>query len=852
MSNWLRRVWHLINRPRFERELAREMRAHQEQMGDAGSFGNTHRLLERSRDAWGWNWLDDSMQDLRQGVRALVRTPAFTVTAILILTFGIGLNLTLFQMANIVLLRPPKIQHPETLAHLYRQSPRWNSSGIPYVAAQQIARDNPALSAVLLEASTPMRWGEESIGILTSFVSPNWYSELGYGALAGRVFVPAIDGKPDAPPAVVVSHDFWRSVLGSNPSVVGTTVHLNKRAATLVGIMPAEFPGLGLDLPAVWLPINQRDYYYPDSPFLREWDTNNTALYGRLKDGISAAAARDRLKVTMAALHAQRPENIANDEWLEPIMGSANFMRASERMQIVGVMSLLGALTSLVLLVAAANLGNLVLSRATGRARELGVRIALGARRSRIVRQLLIETLPLGLAGAAGGLIFATWASQIIAALAGLPEYLEFGPDWRAVLVSLGLCLAALALVGALPAWKVSQQELTAAIKDGGQQVSIRLDRARIRRLLLAAQVAGSCLLLAVSVMMARSLQRVLTTDIGFEFEQSAVLDAGLARLGVEDDAARTYWAEVKERVMANPETLGSAIALAAPFGGRVNETGYDETRPLRVIANHVDPGFFSLLEIPIIEGRTFEPGDDPLTAIVISRTLATRMYGTTDVVGEGFPRTAPTDTVLGVAGDAHTIKVGRMGVAELYRPLAPADYNEAVLIARARTDAARLRPVLNEAAAIDSRVFPGVRLLRDDFRRQTRDPRIASGVVVSIGLLTLLLACIGIFGVVSYGVALRKKEIGIHLALGATARAILRLVMRQVLSPVSAGMVVGVAAAAPAAIVLSNSPMQLQSADPLAYGVAILIFASAGVTAAMLPALRALKSDPIRALRHE
>lgn len=852
MGTWFRRVWYLINRRRFERELSREMRAHREMMPDPKGFGDSHRLLERSRDAWGWNWLEDGMQDFLQGVRALARTPGFTVTAVLILTFGIGLNLTLFQMANIALLRPPNIQHPETLAHLYRQSPRWNSSGVPYVAAQQIARDNTALSAVLLEASTPMRWGEESIGVMTSFVSPNWFSELGYGALAGRVFVPAIDGDPDAPPAVVVSHDFWRSVLGSNPSVVGTTVHLNKRAATLVGIMPAEFPGIGLDLPGVWLPINQRDYYYPDSPFLSEWDQNNTAMYGRLKDGVSPAAARDMLRASMAALHEQQPEHFANDEWLEPIMGSANFMRASERMQIVGVMSLLGALTSMVLLVAAANLGNLVLSRATGRARELGVRIALGACRSRIVRQLLMETLPLGLAGAAGGLIFAAWASQAIAALAGLPEFLEFGPDWRAVLVSLGLCLAALALVGALPAWKVSQQELTAAIKDGGQQVSIRLDRARIRRLLLAAQVAGSCLLLAVSVMMARSLQRVLTTDIGFQFEHSAVLDAGLGRLGIKGDEARAYWTAVKERVDANPESLDSVIVLAPPFGDRIHETGYNETRPLRVISNHIEPGFFSLLEIPIIEGRTFAPGDDPSTAIVISRTLANRMYGTTGVVGKAFPKSEPTDTVVGVAADAHTIKVGRMGVAELYRPLAPADYDEAVLIARARTDAARLRPVLNEAAAIDSRVFPGVRLLRDDFQRQTRAPRIASGVVVSIGLLTLMLACIGIFGVVSYGVALRKKEIGIHLALGATARAILRLVMRQVLSPVSAGMVVGAAAAAPAAIVLSNSPMQLQSADPLAYAVAILIFASAGVTAAMLPALRALKSDPIRALRHE
>ncbi len=445
MGTFLRRVWHLVNRSRNERELVQEMQEHRGLMHDPATFGDTHRLLERSRDAWGWNWLDDCTQDLRQGVRALARTPAFTVTAVLILTFGIGLNLTLFQMANIALLRPPKIQHPETLAHLYRQSPRWNSSGVPYVAAQQIARDNPALSAVLLEASTPMRWGDGSIGVMTSFVSPNWFSELGYGPLAGRVFAAAIDGAADAPPAVVVSHDFWRSALGSDPSVVGTTVHLNNRAATLVGIMPPEFPGIGLDLPGVWLPINQHAYYYPDSAFLHEWDKNNTTMYGRLKDGVSPAAARDMLRAAMTALRTQQPEHFENDEWLEPIMGSSNFMRASERLQIVGVMSLLGALTGLVLLVAASNIGNLVLSRATGRARELGVRIALGARRSRIENNLVYDNRGDGLVVLAPGdatairfnTFFRLTSASVIARLREAFPDLPETPDAKTVFVKL-------------------------------------------------------------------------------------------------------------------------------------------------------------------------------------------------------------------------------------------------------------------------------------------------------------------------------------------------------------------------------------------------------------------------------
>jgi len=846
-----RRIWHLVNRRRHERDLVTEMHEHREMMSDPKGFGDPHRLLERSRDAWGWNWLDDASQDLKLGLRGLVRAPGFTVTAVLILAFGIGLNLTLYQMVNVALLRPPAIASPDTLARFDRQSPSWTSTGLPYVASQIVARDNTALSAVLLEAGTPMVWGE-STGTAASFVSANWFTELGYGPLIGRVFVPQIDGASDAPATVVVSHKFWRSQLGASPAVIGTSVVINKHAATLIGVMPANFPGLDLDQPAIWLPINQREHYYPDSAFLRSWETNNTAIYGRLKPGVSPQAAREMLKATMASLHAEQPDHFAADEWLEPLMGSVNFMRPGERIQILGVMSMIGALSSLVLVVAAANIGNLVLSRATGRARELGVRIALGARRSRIVRQLLVETLPLGMAGAIGGLAFSTWASSLVAALGDLPPYLDFSPDWRTMVVGLTLGVAALAVAGALPAWKVAQQELTAAIKDGGQQVSMRLDRARMRRLMVATQVAGSCLLLVIAAMTTRGLQRLLTSDLGFEYAQSALLESGLGQHGVSGEAARAYWSAVSERVRANPETLETALVLAPPLGGRIRETGYNDAPRLLVISNSVEPAYFSLMEIPLLSGRTFERGDDPTATVVISRRLAEQMYGSLDVLGKGFPKSEPTSFIIGVAGDAASIKVGAAGVAELYHPLALEDYEQAALIARARTDPTRLLPVLREAASIDPRVFPATRLLRDDFERRIFGTRMASGIAVAVGLLTLMLACIGIFGVVSYGVTLRTKDIGIHLAMGARRSAVLRLVMRQVLSPVAVGMLIGIAAAAPIGTALSRSPLQLQSADPVAYVGGFLVFGVAAAVAAMLPSMRVFRSDPIRALRHE
>jgi predicted permease len=850
MNNWLRRVWHLLNRRRFERELHREMQEHRELMPDPRDFGNPHRLLEQSRDAWGWNWLDDAGQDFRFGLRGLRRAPAFTLTSILILSFGIGVNLTLYQMANVVILRPPDIKEPSTLARFYRMTPESSSTGVPYPVAQFVARESAALSAVLAETPTGLTWGNDATFVEGSFVTPNWFDELGYGPLHGRGFIPRIDGAVDAPPVVVVSHEFWTTRLGSNPAAVGTTIHLNKRAATLVGVMSPEFPGVDLDSPDLWAPIEQRDYYYPDSSFLRDWDGGTISMYGRLAAGVSPASAREQLRSTMAAMHAEQPDRVKKDEWLEPLMATENFMRADERLGIIGVLSLIGLLSSLVLMVAAANIGNLVLSRATGRARELGVRIALGAKRSRIVRQLVVETLPLGLSGAVGALILATWVANTIAAVGGLPSHVDLNPDWREILLSLGLSALALAVIGAIPAWQVAQQELTASIKDGGQQVSIRLDRARVRRFMVAAQVAGSCLLLTVAGMMARNVQRIMTADLGFEYEQASVLEAGLDRYGIADAAARAYWSAVKERVLADPETLDAAMALAPPLGGRIHRSGYDDAQRLQVFANHVDPEFFKVMEIAIVAGRVFEPGDDPATTVIISRLLAQEMYGTFDVVGKGFPRSKPTDTIIGVSGDAHSMRIEANNVAELYRPLAAADYNDAVLIARARGDATRLLPVMRDAASVDARVVPGVRLLKEDFSRRLQEMQIPSAIAVATGVLTLLMACLGIFGVVSYGVAMRTREIGIHMALGARRPQLLQLILRQVLSPVTIGMVLGLVAAVPIGLVLSNGPFQLQSADPVVYLTALLVFATAATAAAM--ALRVLRADPLRALRHD
>lgn len=849
MGNWFRRVWYLLNRRRYERELLQEMRDHRESMHDPRSFGDTHRLLERSRDAWGWNWLDDAAQDLKMGLRGLMRAPAFAVTSILILTFGIGLNLTLYQMADAVLLRAPDLKSPETLVKFKRRSPGNSTSTVPYPLARAIERDNQVLSAVMVENQSSVVWGEELKHIPALFVSTNWFAELGGTASSGRVFSSAIDTARSEPVAVV-SHQFWRTYLASDPEIVGKVVEMNRHPVTVIGVTAREFVGTSIDQPDIWLVIDQREHVFPDSPFLQSWTTENAGMFGRLKDGVSADAARESLRALMAALGQQRPDVVREQEWLEPMLATVNFMDERQRANILGVLSLFGTLTTLVLVVAAANVGNLVLSRATGRSRELGVRVALGAGRMRIVRQLLIETTPMALAGAAGGLVLATWSATAIAAIGGMAPNLSFAPDWRAILIAIGSSVVAVMVIGLVPAWKIARQDLMAAIKDGGQQVSIRLDKARLRRFMMAAQVTGSCLILVLAAMMTRTLQRVLSDDLGFQYHQAAVLSPGLGRYGFTSDQALAYWNTVKERLAQRPDVAAAALALAPPLGRRISETTFEDAPGLEVIGNRVDPEFFEVMHIPLLRGRTFNPGDDPAGTVIVSRALAMAMYGGLDVLGRGFPRSKPTTTIVGVAGDAHAIKVEAVNTSEVYRPLLRDDATQVVLIARARGDAVTLLPVLREAALQDARIIPGIELLSDSFDRRVLATRISAGVASAIGVLTLAIACLGIFGVVSYGASLRIKEFGIHLALGAERASIVHLVVRNVVWPIGVGILLGVAAAAPIGMALTSSPVQVQTTDPGAYAGALLVFVMSAVAAALMPAMRVLQSDPVRALR--
>lgn len=806
------------------------------------------------------NSFESVWQDLSYALRSLWAAPGFTLGVCLTLSLAVGLNLAFVQILSVTVLQPPRIKDPDTLARFERRIMHQGSGRsqvVPYAAAQFIERHSNVLSAVLTQTVDEVAWGEaEDKNIRCAYVSANWFDELGYGAAFGRVFAEEIEESPDARPVVILSHEFWRRSFHQNPGVVGSTVWVNKRPAVVIGVAPQTFPGLRLQDRDVWLPIDQHEYFVPGSNFRAD---GFVEMYGRLQPGISAASAKAGLQTLLHELAKQTPTEYQEGEWLEPYLGAVGFEAPEERRQTWLVALGVGGLTVMVFLVACANLSNLILSRSLGRLRELGVRTALGATPWRVMRLVVTESALLATAGSAGGWMLGDWASRLFAVYVELPSYLDLAPDWRTVLAAGCAAALAISIAGLLPAWRLVRCGLLDVLQDGGQQATARFEKGRLRRAMVAIQVAGSCLLLVIAVMTVLGLQRMLG-PAGFQFEHIAVLEAPLYKYGIFGGSARSYWEQVMDEVAMHPETERMTIASLAPLGDRLAETTFRDAPGLQVTDLRVDPRFFSVTRIPILFGRTFEASDKSDygasdksdTAVIVSRTLAVETYGTANVVGRRFPRGSKGSTIVGVVGDAPLIKYQAPDVAERYRPVdLEAPYPMLLLVA-AKTDPERLLAPMRRAAQVaDSRVIPEVRLLRADFAERLRLPRLIAFTAAVIASIVLLLVGLGVFAIVSYSASLREREIGIRRALGARPGSIVRLLSVQLGAPVSIGILGGVFAAIYFEKLLESQFVYLRSAEPLVYAASILILAGSGSLAVFLSALKAIRSEPLDSLRH-
>jgi len=826
--------------------------------------------------------LDTLRQDLRFAFRQLRRSPGFAVAAVLTLALGIGANTAIFSIADAALLRKPPVVQPDRLAAVYttcrRGAPRCSSSYPDYLDYRARASTLSDLAAYTwFTASLGAGAGAQSPDLVTvQLVSGNYFSLLGVLPGRGRLIRPDDDRRGGARRVAVLSRSLWRSRFGSDPDVVGRTIQLNGSSFRVVGIAPAGFTGLQLQGgPDLYVPLLAggaitKGFFDLDARFEERGSRWIFGLVGRLAPGATVEQARAQLLAVSQELRTEEPDARGpRSITVDPISGY--ILPVGARESLVRFVVLLVGVVAFSLLLAGANLANLLLARAARRQREIGMRVALGAGRGRLARQLLTESLALALIGGGAGIVVGVWALRLLAGF-DLPGGVTIGDlgvalDGRMLLIALGVSVVTGLLFGVIPALRATRPD-PGAILRAGHGSRIVGGRSRLRRVLVAVQVALCLTLLVGSGLFLRTLNRSLAFDPGFRTDGVAVgrFDLSLLRYGNAD--GQRFIHALLDRARHLPGVDAASVGSIVPFqqGGfsatlaKVDgyQPGPDEE--LRVVYAYVAPDYFRTLGIPLLRGRGIEVTDDGSAphVMVVSRTMARRWWPGRDPIGGRVTLGSTTFRVVGVADDAEWRSLGETAVPYAFLPLAQSRDRAAggplALIVHRPGDAASVLPAIRSAArSVDPRVsFTTLRTMRDQLARVLMPQRMGAMLLTLFALLGLVLSTVGIFGVVSFTVARETRHIGIRMALGARRRDVIALVVRGMALPVLGGLAAGVAASLLLAGSLRQFLFGVQPHDPLTFVALGTLLALVALAATLIPARRAARIDPMEALRYE
>jgi predicted permease len=850
MLDLFRRLYYLIHRRRLERELANDMEFHREMAAREGraNFGNALALREQAREAWGWTWLDRLAQDVRYAVRTLRKSPGFSLAAVLMLAVGIGVNCAVFGFFNLMMLRPLDVRDPGSLLRFHRRGTNQYAFAVPYPEAAFLAEHARTVSMIGVNTSSVSIEDEEK-PLEANFVTANFFRELGGASNLGRTLDPLLDAGADANPAIVLSHGFWLRHFGGDASAVGRTLRINNRAATVVGVAADDFSGVGSGIkqPAFWAVVTQQPYFVNGSHLLTDMsiESPGVTLWGRVRLGQTPKAVEQELQSLAAQLRHQYPVAVWENERLlsEPggyvssmTIGSRRGTGTEERDPIYPVFVLVGALTLMILGAACGNLGGMLLARGVAREREIAIRVAIGAGSRRLIRQLFTESLVLALLGAVAGLALGTTVVRSLLAASGVPTWLDASPDWRVAAFALGAGLFSAILFGLAPALQIGRQRHRTQV---------------VRQVLIGVQVAASCVLLIVTGLVVRALDRANSSSPGFEYQRVVSLIPGLSRNGYSPARSRAYLDSLQDRLRAFPGVQSVALALSPPLGRVTITAGTDvEGHHAEFQINHVSAAFFETMGIPIIRGRALR--DRERHVMVVSEALARSAWPGQDPVGKTMAL-GDTFTVVGVSGSVRSMRFGQSDPGHAYFPIEEGDWPSlALLIKTAGSPREFARGIVTTARGLDANTFPEAELLSSSYRASVEGAEYSALAASTLGSIAQLLACFGIVGIVSYAVSQRTKEIGIRMALGARPGQVLSIVLGRLTAPVAVGLMLGVAGAAGFAQVLRGRLYGISHLDPAAYLGAVGVFLITVGVAAVVPARRALRIDPLRALRHE
>jgi macrolide transport system ATP-binding/permease protein len=810
-------------------------------------------------------------QDLRYAARVLLKSPGFTAVAVVTLALGIGANTAVFSLANALLLRPPEgVSRPEEIVMLGRTLAGSDFGTFSYPDYAD-CRDQSA-SFVNLAA-----YREEDLDLTTGgsaellsgmLVSGNYFKTLGVGARLGRTLSTEDDGSPGSNPVAVISDAAWRSRFGSDPNVVGRVITLNNYPFTVVGVAQKGFAGTGVGSATdIWLPLSMYSQAVPlfYEKRLEARQISWLSVLGRLKPGVTTEQARAEVTTVARRLEQTYPDT---DKVLGVAVVEGLGLQPRSRGEARATMGILLAVAGLVLLIVCANVANLLLVRGEARRKEIAVRMALGAGRARLVRQLLTEALLVSAVGGAVGVVLAFWSKDLLLGsrfLTGVSLPAEdLRIDGRVLGFALLASLATGLIAGLAPALRASDFGLHAMLKDRGASGP---PRSGFRSALVVGQIALSVVVLVCAGLLLRTLMNTQSVNAGFDADRILLVPVDDGRRGYTEERMRLFYQQLVERVRAIPGVGGASMAVTVPLGGSWRTGFRVEGQPTAEPSAQTDydivaPRYFETVGIPLVKGRDFNEQDGPNSprVVVVGEEFARRFFPGEDPLGKrlSIPRYEGDDSYLEVVGVVKDIKYERLTEQPrpyIYEPLAQQRQPSATLFVRSRggDPSALAGPVGREVQALD-RGLPlyGVRTMAERLRGSLAPQRSAATLLTIFGLLALLIASVGLYGVLAYSVGQRQREIGIRMALGATGRDVVSFVVRQGAVLIGGGLASGLAVAFALGRALTGMLYGVSAADPLTYVAVALALIAAALAACYIPARRATKVDPGVALRYE
>jgi macrolide transport system ATP-binding/permease protein len=809
---------------------------------------------------------DEMFQDLRYGIRMLLKKPGFTAVAVLSLALGTGANTAIFSLINTAMLRPLPIEEPQQLVALNNIAGGHGFPTFSYPNYKDFRDRNEVFSGLIGYLFTPLNLSHDGINerVWGYVVTGNYFEVLGVQPALGRVISTDDDKDPGGHPLAVMSYKCWQR-FGADQSIIGKSVIVNGRNYMIIGVAPQGFYGTEVvSAPDLWFPMAMQAQLESGNNWLDERRVENIFVQGRLKPGISTAQAQSAINGIAAQLEREYPD--INEGKLVALSAPGLFGLVM-RGPVLGFVGMLMAVVGIVLLLACINLANLLLARAAERRREIAVRLALGASRFRLVRQLLTESVLLALAGGALGLIPAFWLVNLLMAFKlpiNVPAAINLHIDYRVFIFTFLLSIATGVLFGLLPALQATKTDLVPALK---YEPSFGTSgRSWWKSSLIVAQISLSLVLLVGGGLMMRALQQAQTIDLGFDPQHAVEVAFDLRLQGYGTGQGQAFQKRLLERVRALPDVQAAGMADMVPVDlhfPRVSvfiegQAAQRAAKAPTAMYNRVCPGYFQAMNTRLLQGRDFTERDDensPRVAIV-NETFARRFFPGEDAIGRRFSLGSPEGKkteIIGVVQDGKYAGLNEDPKPFLTRPLWQSDLGATSVIVRTAGDSQRLIGVIrNETQLLDSHLPVTSSTLVEKLSLPMLPARITASLLGGFGLLALALAAIGIYGVISYAVSTRTHEIGVRMALGAQKTDVLKLVLQQGMTLTLIGVAIGLSAALALTRLMKTVLFGVSATDPITFAIASLLLAAVALLACYLPARRATRVDPMVALRHE